>query len=77
MSKAMEQMQRASVALSSSELILARYRPIRPLGGGSSGLEGDQDPVRRGIPVPPKSCRLFLGPAVARLREESQPGNNG
>jgi serine/threonine-protein kinase len=37
MSKAMEQMQRASVALSSSELILARYRPIRPLGGGSSG----------------------------------------
>jgi hypothetical protein len=37
MSKAVEQMQRASVALSSSELILGRYRPIRPLGGGSSG----------------------------------------
>ena len=30
-------MQRATVALSSSELILGRYRPIRPLGGGSSG----------------------------------------
>jgi eukaryotic-like serine/threonine-protein kinase len=37
MSKAEEQMQRATVALSSSELILGRYRPIRPLGGGSSG----------------------------------------
>jgi hypothetical protein len=37
MSKAVEQMQRASVALSSSELILGRYRPIKPLGGGSSG----------------------------------------
>ena len=30
-------MQRASVAFSSRELILGRYRPIRPLGGGSSG----------------------------------------
>ncbi len=30
-------MQRATGALSSSELILGRYRPIRPLGGGSSG----------------------------------------
>ncbi|MBA3718443.1 MAG: serine/threonine protein kinase, partial [Actinobacteria bacterium] len=30
-------MARASVALSSSELILGRYRPIKPLGGGSSG----------------------------------------
>src|SRR6266545_7769919 len=37
MSKAGEQMQRANVALSSSELILGRYRPIKPLGGGSSG----------------------------------------
>ena len=37
MSKPGEQMQRASVALSSSELILGRYRPVRPLGGGSSG----------------------------------------
>jgi hypothetical protein len=37
MSKAGEPMQRATVALSSRELILGRYRPIKPLGGGSSG----------------------------------------
>jgi Protein kinase domain len=37
MSKAVEPMQRATVALSASELILGRYRPIKPLGGGSSG----------------------------------------
>jgi eukaryotic-like serine/threonine-protein kinase len=37
MSKAGEPMQRATVAFSSRELILGRYRPIKPLGGGSSG----------------------------------------
>lgn len=30
-------MQRASTALSESELVLGRYRPLRPLGSGSSG----------------------------------------
>jgi len=30
-------MARANVALSSRELILGRYRPVKPLGGGSSG----------------------------------------
>src|SRR5262245_2984168 len=30
-------MARATVALTTSELILDRYRPVKPLGGGSSG----------------------------------------
>ena len=51
MSKAGEQMQRATVALSSSELILGRYRPIRPLGGGSSGSVWLARDERNGLDV--------------------------
>src|SRR5829696_780995 len=51
MSKAGEQMQRATVALSSSELILGRYRPIKPLGGGSSGSVWLARDERNGLDV--------------------------
>ena len=44
-------MQRATGALSSSELILGRYRPIRPLGGGSSGSVWLARDERNGLDV--------------------------
>lgn len=51
MSKAEELMQRATGALSSSELILGRYRPIKPLGGGSSGSVWLARDERNGLDV--------------------------
>ena len=51
MSKPEEQMQRATGAFSSSELILGRYRPVRPLGGGSSGSVWLARDERNGLDV--------------------------
>jgi eukaryotic-like serine/threonine-protein kinase len=44
-------MARATVALTTSELILDRYRPVRPLGGGSSGSVWLARDERNGLDV--------------------------
>src|SRR5215212_9482905 len=71
MSKPEEQMQRATGAFSSSELILGRYRPVRPLGGGSSGSVWLARDERNGLDVALKIVARE-GKAAHRAEREAE-----